>query len=697
MNAVTLRKNLFALAATLATPAAYTQELLEPIVLSSKPSNKTLDILMIAKPSTSNPFKYLTTTTNPKPVETWVYDICERKSLKQTACPALKGNATLYGDFRLQLNPGDTLKIHLVNQLPLIPDPDAEGQPGPADNPNDIYDPTEAYTTQNPTNLHTHGMLVSPYIPQSTDKTSLWGDSIYVLTFNSQNCVMSSPTQTAAACIQNAVTGSHVHGAIDLDATDYQIQIPKHHPSGLFWFHPHAHGISMNQIAAGLSGIITVGKITDYLPGLPSDVNTRHLILKDIQINGDNTLKTQLDPGLCDNAAPTANACTGSDDVTTNGSWNFTVNGQIQPTITVKPQGEIWRLTDASATATYDLQLTDTATQSPIVMQLLSIDGVTAMPAQTLSTGTLNQMGASKYTAVPCPNVNTDLPDSICISKLHLMPGARAEVWVANRNANQQTEKPAAAAVFETTGYNTGPNGDTWPPMKLANVNFLGSQLTPSHLNINASAIGDTAVAYNKIASELSKASSAFPASKVTDAYQGACQPLPAGYKRRIFFGYPTGPTFGLGMELIDQNGLPVAGSFQDITQFPQPTSICLPLGPGNTPVTEQWELVNTTAEDHNFHIHQTKFRVLSDGELTEGLSNLSDLSILQDSVPVLTGGANCDGTVATWRSGGCPTPSITVEIPFAIAGDFVYHCHILEHEDGGMMSNIHVVANPNQ
>jgi FtsP/CotA-like multicopper oxidase with cupredoxin domain len=32
-----------------------------------------------------------------------------------------------------------------------------------------------------------------------------------------------------------------------------------------------------------------------------------------------------------------------------------------------------------------------------------------------------------------------------------------------------------------------------------------------------------------------------------------------------------------------------------------------------------------------------------------------------------------------------------TVEIPFTIAGDFVYHCHILEHEDGGMMARIRV------
>jgi len=34
-------------------------------------------------------------------------------------------------------------------------------------------------------------------------------------------------------------------------------------------------------------------------------------------------------------------------------------------------------------------------------------------------------------------------------------------------------------------------------------------------------------------------------------------------------------------------------------------------------------------------------------------------------------------------------------DIPFAELGEFVYHCHILEHEDGGMMARIQVVPAP--
>jgi FtsP/CotA-like multicopper oxidase with cupredoxin domain len=37
----------------------------------------------------------------------------------------------------------------------------------------------------------------------------------------------------------------------------------------------------------------------------------------------------------------------------------------------------------------------------------------------------------------------------------------------------------------------------------------------------------------------------------------------------------------------------------------------------------------------------------------------------------------------------------LQVEIPFSQLGSFVFHCHILDHEDGGMMAKIQVVAAP--
>jgi L-ascorbate oxidase len=53
-----------------------------------------------------------------------------------------------------------------------------------------------------------------------------------------------------------------------------------------------------------------------------------------------------------------------------------------------------------------------------------------------------------------------------------------------------------------------------------------------------------------------------------------------------------------------------------------------------------------------------------------------------------------CDGSIQKWRDGTCKADPVEVSIPFTQIGDFVYHCHILEHEDGGMMARIRVPPN---
>ncbi|MDD2900359.1 MAG: multicopper oxidase domain-containing protein [Desulfuromonadaceae bacterium] len=557
--------------------------------------------------------------------------------------------------------------MHFVNKLPKIPESKHSVEPG------------EQFLGQNPTNIHTHGMLVSPSEPSPADKKPEYGDNIFVLTFNSAN---GAP---------DLASSTHLHGDVRTDSTDYQITIPAHHPSGLFWFHPHAHGISLNQISAGLSGIITVGQVSDYLPGLPDNIGIRHLILKDIQVNDDETLNDQENPALCDLPSTAPGECDSSSD----GKWYFTVNGQQNPSINVKSAGKIWRLTNASGSATYELQLTkknDGASPATtgMVMQVLSIDGISVTPSKGISNGNLKQIGGAKFKPVACPGVKSDSPAAICASKLHMMPSSRAEIWVVNRDSKGNIiNGDGSQATLQTTGYSTGSAGDKWPAVGLAQVNFNASEIIehPPVLKIQDDKHDSTGLNYTEIAKDLTTANAAVNS-------DSACQPLPSGWKRRIFFGYPTPINFGLGLELVDEKGQSVPDTFQDVTAFPgsgQP--ICLPLANGNTPVNEHWEVVNLTAEDHNFHIHQTKFRVLTAGEITGTTTGMSSKGILQDNVPLLSGSDGCDGTIASWKSGACQTSPVNVEISFAIAGDFVYHCHILEHEDGGMMATIHIAS----
>ncbi len=93
----------------------------------------------------------------------------------------------------------------------------------------------------------------------------------------------------------------------------------------------------------------------------------------------------------------------------------------------------------------------------------------------------------------------------------------------------------------------------------------------------------------------------------------------------------------------------------------------------------EEWTVRNVSGEHHVFHIHQTDFLVVE----TNGERN--DIGRMMDTINVPYARAGQPGEVK-------------LIMPFLkdrIAGRFVYHCHILEHEDGGMMANIKIEPRP--
>jgi FtsP/CotA-like multicopper oxidase with cupredoxin domain len=90
----------------------------------------------------------------------------------------------------------------------------------------------------------------------------------------------------------------------------------------------------------------------------------------------------------------------------------------------------------------------------------------------------------------------------------------------------------------------------------------------------------------------------------------------------------------------------------------------------------EDWTIENRAKEIHAFHMHQIHYLLLAQN----GKSFKHPL--LQDTT-----------TVQPW-SGTGPYPNIKVRMDFRYpesVGTFVYHCHILDHEDGGMMAKIEV------
>jgi FtsP/CotA-like multicopper oxidase with cupredoxin domain/peroxiredoxin len=112
----------------------------------------------------------------------------------------------------LRAKPGDVLRIRLENQLPPVPEPPVHTVNVPH--------------SLNSTNLHTHGLHVSPE-------------------GNSDNIYLDiKPGQ----------------------AQDYEIAIPKDHVAGTFFYHPHRHGSVALQMSSGLSGALIIEGGLDQVP-----------------------------------------------------------------------------------------------------------------------------------------------------------------------------------------------------------------------------------------------------------------------------------------------------------------------------------------------------------------------------------------------------------------------------------------------
>ena len=695
----------------IAAPAAHAAGFVEPTVLKS--SHGVLDLLMIARPKPVSTITYTPPGGEAMHPTGWIYEICPRPASGTKCTP---GNTVSdYGGVRLALQKGDTLKIRLVNQLPQL-------DPGKV---NHNTDPGQANLFRNPTNLHTHGMIVEPRAPTLTDQT--FGDYVFVQIYNSANG-MPVPQTT------------HQHGQNKMDYADFRIDIPKNHPSGQFWFHPHIHGLSLNQVSEGLAGIISVGEVSDYANGdargtpFP-DASVRHLILKDMQVAPGGTVQfdagpatvqpgeviNQEDPAFCaqfpaDSSEVRQGSCPGVDATAdggsnfTGGQWYFTVNGRTFPSINMTdPDGEVWRLTNASGSLSYHLQLSDDTAQKPMIMQLVSVDGVSVSLPQDTTMDTMVRLGGARFRVVACP----PSPGSgfhskpVCVTDVVMMPSSRAEVYVTYRDPATGaivTPKTLASATFKMVGLTMG-SGDQWPAVDLAKVHF--NQFGPrSHISYAMDIKGDALATMQPSGILDAKVPYANAA-----ALPAGCKPLPDGHRRRIFFGLADltdDGTFGLGYEEVDQNGNPVEGTQLPVSQFdPSQNIVCLSLAAGQRPVHETWELVQLSTENHNFHVHQTRFRIIdTKAPANSPLAMKTSVGggMLQDNIPLGVATPNVPEvmdsqsgvcSIDQWRNGQCTSKPVVVDIPFSQVGEFVYHCHILEHEDGGMMAKIKVVPSP--
>ena len=576
-----------------------------------------------------------------------------------------------------ELKGGSTLRVNLKNEL--TPEAGADA----AD-----------YLT----NLHTHGLIVKPSIRfagSTQDKTVTdIGDNVFACT---------APKGHEKECRKHGLLEDR-KGA---NVMHYRIKIPKNHPEGLYWYHPHWHGGASSQVGRGLSGLIWIARPDE--PGLyDRATRSRYIMLKDLQVENVQHSGQRWTAALpqrplvqdkaIDNCYPNTweqNIGMCSDQEKTEMRL-FSVNGQVFPNLKFDRAGaEIWKIANTSANMTYRISLrrTDAGEQhgKPIPVQLMARDGV--------------------LYGVDCGN---SAGDPRCNSVL-LMPASRVMLYVA-RPADAGRDVLHANLITEKLI--TGPQADRWPEVSLMSVEFspLESRRPPKpFLPIKpGGGVNDVRSAILEVKEGASDrdAIAMFPrlygahgAHGAHGAMAAAGQPALAGQcpdghgdrlghnQARLIDLDINGEKFLIGAGIVDlgliQPGQPIpAAELGKIDAKPwdeQPgPQVCTHAGEDET-----WIIANNRTADnvemHNFHIHQTKFTVLDvyqpkDADGTVPGFEIHPASwqgdVQHDTFPVPIGG---------W---------IKIRMKFGPTqvGDFVYHCHILEHEDGGMMAHVRVL-----
>jgi FtsP/CotA-like multicopper oxidase with cupredoxin domain len=101
-----------------------------------------------------------------------------------------------------------------------------------------------------------------------------------------------------------------------------------------------------------------------------------------------------------------------------------------------------------------------------------------------------------------------------------------------------------------------------------------------------------------------------------------------------------------------------------------------------NPGTTEVWELYNATADAHPMHIHERAFEVV----------NRQNILVDEAAQQVQVDPASTPTPPEPWETGvkdtviAYPGQVTRVKMRFTTAGQFVWHCHIVEHEDNEMM-----------
>ncbi|CAN0623057.1 bilirubin oxidase [Burkholderia multivorans] len=355
----------------------------------------------------------------------------------------------------------------------------------------------------------------------------------------------------------------------------YRFTLPKG-SAGTYWYHPHPHMMTAEQVFRGLAGPFVVRAADDPLAGWPE----RHLFVSDLKLARDGAI------------APNDLM-----DWMNGREGQFVlVNGARRPRIDVASD-ERWRVWNACS-ARY---------------LLLAFDDGRAFEHVGTDGGLF------------------EMPRGV--TSLLLAPGERAELLV--RAGDRASRAVLLAAQYDRRKMAMSDDGHgSLPPdpaLPLADLTFSPADARARRVTLRAvPAIGEP-VAHKEVA-------------------------------------------FGEAMDMAAMMGAPVQGRpagmrfmINGETYAPHRATFTSRAGD-----VEQWTIRNQTDMDHPFHLHGTQFQVLA--RESNGVRTPEPFRAWRDTVNV--------------RIGEVVTIATVQDVP----GERMFHCHILEHEDLGMMGTLKVV-----
>jgi FtsP/CotA-like multicopper oxidase with cupredoxin domain len=533
----------------------------------------------------------------------------------------------------LRVKPGDVLEIDLPNDLPHM----QHGRAGAF--------PHDATTM----NLHTHGLAVSP---------RGFGDNV----------------------LREMAPGT---------VSPVRIKIPEDHPSGTFWYHPHKHGAVTYQMFGGMAGFLIVEGGPGTLDAVPEVKAARDVVMgfQVVRVGADgkvpfvNQEATQFGTNPVNPLLPAGlwSTLVGSNSY-------VTTNGMINPVLHMRP-GEVqrWRLLSAGSGETFVVALQEHA------LNLVANDGITAPAMQTLRPGDPLVLGAGQRADVL---VKAGAPGTYLLQAFDSGAGNYSVISGSGIDPRPRQARisfdtpPAPYPVTLATIVVSGPLRD----MRLPS----GPLPVPSGVQSIATMLSTPPDRVRRVAFENcgdQRGIRTFPLSMEDPTMRlPSCGWFYDLYGVFYWGGAPF--TSLLMMRDADDDGVPNPSpnpsmprvAYRKEGLFTADKPLFEDTFVGNF---EEWTIINRAFTDHSFHMHQNPVLVTHVNGQALDPPQWRDVVLIPGAIPQPdTGVVNINtATFGTVRFRTFFAPGTD--------GAFVMHCHMIQHEDIGMMQRVELLPRP--